>query len=64
MSDDNTVLHQGSLISLHKERVEFPNGGHTYFDIVKHPGGHTLISSNPQAGHVLQRLMMKIKFVC
>lgn len=37
--DENEVLHQGKLIALHKERVELPSGGHTYFDIVKHPGG-------------------------
>jgi len=48
MSDDNTVLHQGSLISLHKERVEFPNGGHTYFDIVKHPGGSVIAAVNDE----------------
>lgn len=39
MPDDTTLVYQGKLIALHKERVDFPQGGHTYFDIVKHPGG-------------------------
>jgi len=46
MSDDNTIIHQGSLIALHKERVDFPNGDHTYFDIVKHPGGSVIAAIN------------------
>lgn len=46
MSEDNTVIHRGNLIALHKERVEFPNGGHTYFDIVKHPGGSVIAAIN------------------
>ena len=44
--DENTVIHQGNLIALHNERVEFPNGGHTYFDIVKHPGGAVILAIN------------------
>lgn len=46
MTDQNKLIHQGSLIALHKERVEFPNGGHTYFDIVKHPGGSVIAAIN------------------
>lgn len=46
MSEHNTLIHQGSLIALHKERVEFNNGGHTYFDIVKHPGGSVIAAIN------------------
>jgi len=48
MADDNTVLHKGSLIDLYKERVDFPNGDHTYFDIVKHPGGSVIAALNEQ----------------
>lgn len=46
MSDDNTIIHQGNLIELHKERVEFKNGEHGYFDIVKHPGGAVIAAIN------------------
>lgn len=44
----NKLIHQGSLIELHHERVEFPDGGHTYFDIVKHPGGAVIAAINEQ----------------
>ena len=43
---DKTLIHQGNLISLYKERVDFPNGGHTYFDLVKHPGGAVIAAIN------------------
>ena len=42
----NKVIHKGNLIDVHKERVNFPNGGHTYFDIVKHPGGAVIAAIN------------------
>jgi ADP-ribose pyrophosphatase len=45
---NNKLLHKGRLIELHSERVEFPNGGHTYFDIVKHPGGAVVAAINEQ----------------
>lgn len=46
MTDDNKLIHQGNLISLHKERVSLPAGGHTFFDIVKHPGGAVIAAIN------------------
>ncbi|NND81406.1 MAG: NUDIX hydrolase [Gammaproteobacteria bacterium] len=46
MSEDSSLLHAGSLISLYKEKVAFPDGGHTYFDIVKHPGGAVIAALN------------------
>jgi len=46
MSDDKKLIHQGNLISLYKERVELPSGGHTHFDIVKHPGGTVIGAIN------------------
>lgn len=46
MADDKQLIHQGNLIALHKERVEFPNGGHTHFDIVSHPGGAVVAAIN------------------
>ncbi|MFT4630691.1 MAG: ADP-ribose pyrophosphatase [Dinoroseobacter sp.] len=44
MSDK--LIHKGNLLELHSERVDFPNGGHTYFDIVKHPGGAVIAAIN------------------
>lgn len=46
MDDDKKLIHQGNLISLYKERVDFPSGGHTHFDIVKHPGGAVIAAIN------------------
>ena len=46
MSDENKLLHKGRLIELHAERVDFPQGGHTFFDIVKHPGGAVIAAIN------------------
>jgi ADP-ribose pyrophosphatase len=42
----NKLIHKGMLIELHHERVDFPQGGHTYFDIVKHPGGAVIAAIN------------------
>jgi ADP-ribose pyrophosphatase len=44
----NKLIHKGRLIELHSERVDFPNGGHTHFDIVKHPGGAVIAAINDQ----------------
>ena len=44
MSDK--LIHQGNLISIYKERVDLPNGNHTHFDIVKHPGGAVVAAIN------------------
>ncbi len=44
----NKLIHKGNLIELHHERVDFPQGGHTYFDIVKHPGGAVIAAINDQ----------------
>lgn len=43
------LIHQGNLLSVYKERVDFPNGGHTYFDIVKHPGGAVIAAINERS---------------
>lgn len=42
----NKLIHKGNLLEFHSERVDFPNGGHTYFDIVKHPGGAVIAAIN------------------
>ena len=44
----NSLLHKGKLIDLYSEKVDLPNGGHTYFDIVKHPGGAVIAAINEQ----------------
>lgn len=41
----NKIIHKGRLIELHSERVDYSNG-HTYFDIVKHPGGAVIAAIN------------------
>ena len=40
------LIHQGNMISIFKERVDLPDGGHTHFDIVKHPGGAVIAAIN------------------
>lgn len=42
----DTLLHKGNLISLYKEQVDLRDGGHTHFDIVKHPGGAVIAAIN------------------
>ncbi len=42
----NKLIHRGNLIELHNERVDFKDGGHTHFDIVKHPGGAVIAAIN------------------
>lgn len=72
MSKGNSVIHQGNLISLHHERVDFPDGGHTYFDIVKHPGGSVIAAINDknevcllkQWRHALQQHIWELPAGC
>lgn len=45
---ENTLVHKGHLLALHEERVDFPRGGHTYFDVIKHPGGAVIAAINEQ----------------
>ena len=46
MTKQQNVIHQGRLISLHKEQVALREGGFTTFDIVKHPGGAVIAAVN------------------
>jgi len=46
MNEDNKLIYKGNLIELHKERVDFPEGGHCFFDIVKHPVGSVIAAIN------------------
>ncbi|MEM7358481.1 MAG: NUDIX hydrolase [Pseudomonadota bacterium] len=48
MDNDSSkdVRYKGNLIEVHRERVDFPQGGHTHFDIVKHPGGAVIAATN------------------
>ncbi len=48
MSDAPQLLHAGKLISLYREKVDLREGGHTYFDIVRHPGGAVIAALNEQ----------------
>jgi ADP-ribose pyrophosphatase len=44
----NKLLHKGNLIELHSEKVDLRSGDHTFFDIVKHPGGAVVVAINEQ----------------
>lgn len=47
--NDKELIFEGNLISLYKERVEYRNNnGHTYFDIIKHPGGSVVAAIDAQ----------------
>lgn len=68
----NKLIHKGNLIELHNERVDFPNGGHTYFDIVKHPGGAVIAAINDkneicllkQWRHAIQEFIWELPAGC
>lgn len=45
---DKQLVHQGSHISLYKQRVELPDDRHTYYDVVAHPGGAVMCAINTQ----------------
>lgn len=45
---ENKLIHQGSLLALYREKVALRDGGHTYFDIIKHPGGAVIAAINEQ----------------
>ena len=72
MTDDKTLIHQGSLLTVYKERVDFPDGGHTYFDIVKHPGGAVIAAINErdeicllkQWRHAIQQFIWELPAGC
>jgi len=46
--NDGKLIHQGNLIELHQEPVPLRDGGVTYFDIIKHPGGAVVVAINNQ----------------
>ena len=46
MSNQDTLIHKGNLITLNREKVELREGGYTHFDIVKHPGGAVIAALN------------------
>lgn len=66
------LIHQGTLISLYSEKVELPNDNHTYFDIVKHPGGAVVVAINDQSEicllkqwrHALQQFIWELPAGC
>ncbi len=66
------VIHKGKLITLRKEKVDLNNGGHTYFDIVKHPGGAVILAINKnnevcllkQWRHAIQKTIWELPAGC
>lgn len=66
------LLHKGNLISLYKEQVDLPNNQHTYFDIVKHPGGSVIAAINDkdeicmlrQWRHAIQQTIWELPAGC
>lgn len=46
MTSSGKLLHKGGLISVYQEPVALRDGGHTHFDIVKHPGGAVIAALN------------------
>jgi ADP-ribose pyrophosphatase len=72
MNSADKLIHQGNLIAMYKERVAFPNGGHTFFDIVKHPGGAVIAAINEddeicllkQWRHAIQRNIWELPAGC
>ncbi len=42
------LIHQGNLISVFKQKIDLPEGKHTFYDIVNHPGGAVIIAINEQ----------------
>ena len=72
MSSEDRLIYSGSLIAMYKERVDFPNGGHSYFDIVKHPGGAVIAAINEdneicllkQWRHAIQRHIWELPAGC
>ena len=45
---DGKLIHKGNIIELHEEPVQLREGGQTYFDILKHPGGSVIVAINDQ----------------
>lgn len=72
MTAEDKLIYQGNLIALHRERVEFANGGHTFFDIVRHPGGAVIAAVNEldeicllkQWRHALQQFIWELPAGC
>ncbi|MBT8115753.1 MAG: NUDIX hydrolase, partial [Arenicella sp.] len=48
MCAESKTIYQGKLIQLHHEKVALPGGKHTFFDIVRHPGGAVIAAINEQ----------------
>lgn len=39
---DKTLIHKGGHISLYKQKIPLPEGKHTFYDMVAHPGGSVM----------------------
>ena len=45
---EKTLIHQGSHISLYKQKVLLDDQRHTYYDVIAHPGGAVMAALNEQ----------------
>jgi len=45
---DKKLIHQGSHISLYKQKVPLSNDRHTFYDVVVHPGGAVIAAMNSE----------------
>lgn len=69
---DKKLIHRGKLLSLYRERVELRTDRHTYFDIVKHPGGAVIAAINDnneiclvhQWRHAVQKVIWELPAGC
>jgi len=43
---DKTLIHRGNHICLYKQKIPLPEGRHTYYDLVSHPGGAVMAALN------------------
>lgn len=45
---EKTLIHQGSHIALYKQKVPLPDNQHTYYDLIRHPGGSVMAAIDEQ----------------
>ena len=45
---EKKLIHQGSYISLYKQKVPLPDNKHTFYDVVTHPGGSVMVAIDEQ----------------
>lgn len=50
--EESTLIHQGRVFALHRDRVTLPNGVVTTLDVIRHPGAAAVVPVTDQ-GHVV-----------